>query len=84
MPSVKCAKRRQRNRQAARASARKFFQKRRIFPPLLLERQHHMILIDRFVHGRDLALAERVVQSAVDCLGGEAKPGCGVAVDNDF
>ena len=44
---------------------------------------HHMILIDRAVDRRDLALPERVIKRIVDLTHDEAETGCGVAIDDD-
>ena len=41
-----------------------------------------MILVDRLVHGRDLALAESVVERAVDGLRGQTEARSGIAVDD--
>src|SRR5258706_5638267 len=76
-------KRRQWNRNAPGRLHIDFSQKGRVLPPLLFQGQHYVILIDRFVYRRDLSLAECVVKSAVHRLGGEAEPGCTVAVDHD-
>ena len=54
----------------------------RAFPPLLLQRQNHVVLIDRLVHHRDLALAESVVERGVHRLRREAEARCGIAVDD--
>ena len=55
-------------------------QKIRALPPLLFERQHDMVLVDRLVHRRDLPLAESVVERAVDGLGGQAETRCRIAI----
>ena len=57
-------------------------QKVRAFPPLLLQRQNHVVLIDRFVHHRNLALAESVIERRIHRLRREPEARRGVAVDN--
>ena len=42
----------------------------------------HVILVQRLVHDRDLALAEGVVQSVVNVRGSHAQPRGGVAIDD--
>ena len=46
----------------------------RTFPPLLLERQNNVVLIDRLVHDRDLALAKSVIERRVHSLRSQAEP----------
>ena len=41
---------------------------------------HHVILVQRFIHGGDLALAEEIVQRIVDQLGRDAEARGGVAI----
>ncbi len=43
--------------------------------------EDHPVLVQLREHGRDLALAERVVQRVVDHLRGDAEPRRGVAID---
>ena len=54
----------------------------RAFPPLLLQGQNHVVLIDRLVHHRDLALAKSVVQRGVHGLRRQTEARCGIAVDD--
>src|SRR5215468_10776950 len=45
---------------------------------------YHVILIQLGKDGRDLALAESVVEGVVDRLWSDTEPGCGIAVDNQL
>ncbi len=46
--------------------------------------QHHVILVELGEHGRDLALAERVVERVVDGRGRDAEARGGVAIDHQM
>src|ERR1700757_977291 len=52
----------------------------RALPKLRLHLHDNMVLIERSEHGRDLALAERVVEGVVDHLRREAEARSGGAV----
>ena len=58
------------------------FQEVRAFPPLLLQGQNHVVLIDRLVHHRDLALAKSVIERGVHRLRRETEARRGIAVDD--
>ena len=51
-------------------------------PEARLDLHHHVILVERAVHDRDLALAEGVVERVVDELRGDAEARCGGPVDH--
>ena len=53
----------------------------RALPELRRHFHHHMILVLVLVDGRDLALAERVIERVVDLRGGQAQPRRRGAVD---
>src|SRR5215831_2249598 len=59
----------QRNRFASRRTDVDLAQELRILPEFRRGLHNHVILIQRAVHGRDLALAESVVKSVVNQLG---------------
>ena len=54
----------------------------RILLKLRQDFQHHVILIQLCEQGRDLALAESIVERVVDHLGRDAQPGSGIAIDD--
>ena len=83
MPCWKCAKADNGTERPFRRLHVNLVQEIRALPPLLLERENHVILVDRLVHRRDLALAERVVERAVDRLRGQAEARGSVAIDDD-
>ena len=45
---------------------------------------HHMILVNRAVNGRDLALPERVIKRIIDLTHDQAETGSRVAIDVDI
>ena len=49
---------------------------------LRIDLHHHEVLVERGVHGGDLALAEGVVEDLVDGGGGDAEARGGVAIDD--
>src|SRR5579884_4388812 len=52
-----------------------------ILPILRIDLHDDVVLIQRRVHGRDLALAEGVVKSAIDRLGSDSEPGGCLPID---
>ena len=48
-----------------------------------IDLQHHVVLVERGVHGRDDALAEGVVERVVDGRGQDAEARGDLAVDRD-
>ncbi len=76
-------KRRKRHGDAYRRLDINLLQKNGTLTPLILNCQHHVVLVDRFVHCRHLTLAEGVVKGAVDGLRGQAQPRGRVPVDDD-
>ena len=55
----------------------------RILPVARRDLHHHVILVERIVDGRHLALAERVVERVVDRAQGDAELHRRVAIDVD-
>ena len=50
---------------------------------LRVDLQHDVILVQRLVDGRNLALSESVVQNVVDLLGSDSQSRSGIAIDDD-
>ena len=67
---------------AARRGDVNIFQSVGILPILRLHLHHHMILIERGVHGRHLALAKGIVERIVDGLGAQPESRRGRAIDD--
>jgi hypothetical protein len=57
-------------------------QRRGVLPELWIDHHHHIVLVEGRVGGRDLALAEGVVENVVDGLGGDAQPRCRLPIDH--
>ena len=52
----------------------------RVLPELWRYFHHHVVLVQRGVHRRDLGLPEGAVESRIDQLGGDSQPRCRLAV----
>ncbi len=59
-------------------------QRLRILPVGRRDLHDHVILVARDIDGRDLALAEGVIQRVVDLADGDAEAGGGVAIDDEI
>ena len=70
----------ERHRTALRIVYIDLLQELGVLPKARRRFHHHVILIERRVHGGDLALAKRVIQHVVDELGGNPKARGGVAI----
>ena len=75
---------RQRYRRAAAGAQVNILQ--RLSGLLILRRNFHdhMVLIQRPVHGRDLALSESIIERVIDVLGRNSQPAGRVTIDHQL
>ena len=64
----------QRHLRAVRRADVNIVERRGVLPILRRHLHHHMVLIERRIHNRDLPLAEGIVQRVVDQLRTQAEP----------
>ncbi len=69
---------------AARLADIDLVERFRALPELRRHFHYHMVLVELVVDGRNLALAEGIVERVVDLRCGEAEAGCRGAVDLEF